>query len=200
MISVYDQIWTEMTAKQTAKAYSVRDFHDLGSPTAVRKALSRLVRAGKIRRIRQGLYDVPSSHPIIGKTSPDIEGVVRGIMSSSSANWQFSGAYAANLLGLSEQVPAKIVILTDGVPRKVELGKLLLSFQRVAPRNLLGAGKPVGLVFQALRYIGNQSEDWPKHIKHLQRILDNETKTDLVNLIPKLPVWMQTIAKAIVEN
>ena len=111
----------------------------------MRKALSRLVKAGKLRRIRQGLYDLPREHPIIGQTAPDVEGTVRALMHGSHAQWQFSGAYAANTLGLTEQVPSKIVILTDGVPRHVPLGKLTLIFRRTAPRNLLGAGRSAGM-------------------------------------------------------
>ncbi len=106
------------------------------------QALSRLVKAGKIRRIHRGLYDLPRQHPIIGQTAPDIIATVRALMEGSHAQWQFTGAYAANALGLSDQVPAKIVILTDGLPRRVSLEKLTLVFRRAAPRNLLGAGRP----------------------------------------------------------
>lgn len=96
-------------------------------------------------------------------------------MQGSQAKWQFTGAYAANALGLSTQVPAKVIVLADGVPRKVALGKLTLSFRRAAPRNLLGAGTRAGLVIQALHYL-KDSPDMPKHIAHLQKNLD---QTDL---------------------
>ena len=109
--------------------------------SAVAVALHRLVKAGTIRRIRRGLYDLPRPHPIIGQTAPNIMATVRALMDGSHAQWQFTGAYAANALGLSDQVPAKIVIQTDGVPRRVSLGKLTLLFRRVAPRNLFGAGR-----------------------------------------------------------
>ncbi len=89
-------------------------------------------------------------------------------MDRSHAQWQFTGAYAANALGLSDQVPAKIIILTDGGPRKVALGKLTLIFHRAAPRNLLGAGRRAGLVIQALRYL-KDSPDLAKHVNRLKR-------------------------------
>lgn len=167
-------------------------FSSLGKPAAVRQALSRLTRAGKIRRIRRGLYDLPREHPIIGQIAPDPMAAVRALMEGSRAQWQVSGAYAANLLGLSEQVPAKIVILTDGVPRRVLLGKMTLQFRRAAPRYLLGVGRGAGLVFQALRHLG------PKHVTeaHVRRLhtkLDQETKDELGRLAPHFPRWMQPI-------
>lgn len=185
-----------MHSKPDASVFSPEHFADFGSPDATRQALSRLVKAGKIRRIRRGLYDLPRSHPITGQTSPNITGTVRALMEGSHAQWQFTGAYAANALGLSDQVPAKIIILTNGGPRKLSLGKLTLVFRRAAPRNLLGAGRRAGLVIQALRYLKGSS-DLPKHADRLKRVLDSSTKKDLASLNSKLVVWMRPLVQHI---
>jgi len=177
---------------------SLRHFEHLGSPAAVRQTLSRLVKAGTIRRVTRGIYDLPRQHPIIGQTAPDITSTVRTLMREGRAQWQFSGAYAANALGLSEQVPSKIVILTNAVSRRVLLGKLTLSFRHASPRNLLGAGRTSGLVIQALRYLG-KGEITPRRVDHLGRNLDARTKMDLQFLQPKLPVWMRPMIQQICE-
>lgn len=119
-------------------------------------------------------------------------------MEGSHAQWQFTGAYAVNALRLSDQVPAKIIILTDGAPRKVLLGKLTLVFRRAAPRNLLGAGRRAGLVIQALRYLKG-SPDMAKHLAQLRRDLDADTKKDLAALTPKLVTWMRPLAREITQ-
>jgi predicted transcriptional regulator of viral defense system len=191
-------ILRSLRSRPAASVVSARHFADFGSQDAIRKALSRLVKAGKIRRVRQGLYDLPRTNPIIGQTAPDIMATVRALMDGSHAQWQFTGAYAANALGLSDQVPAKVIILTDGVPRRVALGKLVLVFRRAAPRNLLGAGTRAGLVIQALRYLKG-SPDMPKHIAKLKKDLDLRTKKDLAALTPKLPAWMRPLAQQITQ-
>src|SRR6266481_2361147 len=122
-------ILRSMRASPNASVFSPRHFSAFGNQQTIRQALSRLVQVGKIRRIRRGLYDLPRSHPIMGQTAPDITATVRALMEGSNARWQFTGAYAANALGLSDQVPAKVIILTDGVPRRVALGKLMLVFR-----------------------------------------------------------------------
>lgn len=193
------KILRSIRADRSTSVFTSGHFANLGSPAALRKALSRLVKAGKLRRIRQGLYDLPREHPIIGQTAPDVEGTVRALMHESQARWQFSGAYAANALGMTEQVPSKIVILTDGVPRQVQLGKLTLVFRRTAPRNLLGAGRPAGMVIQALRYL-KASAGSPETIARLRTMLDRSTKIDLATLTPKLPAWMQPIAQQITKE
>ncbi len=142
---------------------------------------------------------MPREHPITGQTAPNITATVRALMDGSDARWQFTGAYAANALGLSDQVPAKVIILTDGVPRRVALGKLTLVFRRAAPRNLLGAGRRAGLVIPAIRYLKG-SPDLSRHVARLKKNLDADTKKDLAMLTPKLSAWMRLLAEQIVEG
>ena len=194
-ISVDKSILRSIRARHGAAVFSAKEFERLGNAAAVRQALSRLAsRAGTIRRIRQGLYDLSRKHPIIGQTAPDPMAAVRALMEGSQAQWQVSGAYAANLLGLSEQVPAKIVILTDGVPRRVSLGKLTLTFRRVAPRNLLAAGRPAGLVIQALRHLRAEGLE-EAQLLELRSRLDPSTRAELAQLSPKLAAWMRPLVK-----
>jgi hypothetical protein len=177
--------------------FTPRDFADLGNPRTVGMVLSRLTREGRIRRVRQGLYDCPQSHPILGVTAPDPMAAVRALMEGSSAQWQVSGAYAANLLGLSEQVPARIVILTNGVPRRVMLGKLTLDFRRASPRNLLGAGRPAGLVIQAIRHLRERGLDAGR-LEGLRKKLDANTRRELAGLVTRLPAWMHPIVQGLI--
>ena len=179
--------------------FSPNQFLDLGGRSAVGVALHRLVKAGKIRRIRRGLYDLPGSNPIVGQTAPDVMATVQALMDGSHAQWQFTGAYAANALGLSDQVPAKVIILTDGVPRKVALGKLTLVFRRAAPRNMLAAGRRAGLVIQALRYLKG-SPVMSKHVAKLKKDLDAATKKDLAGLTLKLPLWMRPFVQQVTQD
>lgn len=188
--SIDDKILRSINARSNASVFTNKDFLAFGNGPAVGQALTRLAKTGKLRRIRKGLYYLPRLHPLLGLTAPDPTAVVQALMKDTGALWQFSGAYAANQLGLSEQVPAKIVVLTNGTPRQIPLGKLIITFRHVAPRSLLGAGRPVGLVIQTLRHLrktGLSTND----VDQLSRRLDSATKADLAVLAPNLPVWMQ---------
>ena len=59
-------ILRSMRATPVASVLSPRRFAGFGRAEAVGKALSRLVKAGKIRRIRRGLSYLPQPHPITG--------------------------------------------------------------------------------------------------------------------------------------
>jgi hypothetical protein len=112
---------------------------------------------------------------------------------------QPSGAYAANLLGLSEQVPAKVVFLTNGRARKVKLGKLVIELRKTTPRTVAAAGRTSGLVMAALRYLG-PAHLAVEHIEHLRKVLSAEDKKQLLADLPNAPAWLHPQLRAIVAE
>src|SRR3989304_7961877 len=112
--SIDNTILSRIYGSRVGAASSPSDFLDLGSRRAVDLALHRLVKRKILRRLARGRYEYPREHPELGTLSPDIEKVARALAGKHRIRLQPAGAYAANLLGLSEQVPAKVVFLTDG--------------------------------------------------------------------------------------
>ena len=98
-------------------------FSDLGSRDAVASALKRYRQSGHIRQLARGLYDYPRTDPDLGMLPPSPDAVARALAGRDAVRLQPSGAYAANLLGLSTQIPMKIVYFTDGRSRTVQIGK-----------------------------------------------------------------------------
>jgi hypothetical protein len=115
-------------------------FYDLGTRTAVATALKRAKAVVSIRLLGRGLYDAPRVHPVLGVRWPDIEAVGKALQRKEGIHLQPSGVYAANLLGLSGQVPSKVGFLTDGATRSVTVGPTQISLKRTTPRNM-AAGK-----------------------------------------------------------
>ena len=171
-------------------------FLDLGSRMAVDQTLGRLTKAGVIRRLTRGLYDYPSKHPDFGDLPPNYDRVAQALVGRDNLKIQPSGAYAANLLGLTEQVPAKIVFFTDGPNRKVQIGKQTIVLKRTTPRNMATAGRISGLVIQALRYLKQGNIDLTVVAKLKRRLSDNDKNT-LMNDIRYAPAWIGDIFRKI---
>src|SRR3954449_2726096 len=112
------------------------DFLELGSRAAVDVALHRLARKGTIRRLTRGVYDLPEEHPVLGLLQPSAEAVARALAGRDHLRLQPAGAYAANALGLSEQVPARVVFLTDGASRTVKIGPMTIELRRTTAKNM----------------------------------------------------------------
>jgi hypothetical protein len=113
MQTMHDQIVARINRCGEGKAFFVKDLLDIASRTSADVTHSKLAKNGKIRRIRRGLYDLPRVNQDLGGIlSPDIDEAAHAI---ARRRWKIvpDGAWAANLLGLSTQVPSKIIYLTD---------------------------------------------------------------------------------------
>jgi hypothetical protein len=175
------------------------DFLDLGSRRAVDVALHRLAKKGTLRRLGRGLYDYPRTHPTLGELAPSTDEIARALAGKARIRLQPSGAYAANLLRLSEQVPMKVEFLTDGPSRKVKLGTREISLKRTTPRNMATAGRASGLVIQALRYIGKDNVSMER-IAHLRTLLTEQDRQQVLEDLPLAPAWMHPYLRAIASD
>jgi hypothetical protein len=154
---------------------------------------------GLIRRVGRGLYDVPQQHPIVGTTAPSIEMLAKAMADKTATRLQPTGAYAANLLGLSDQVPAKVVFLTDGRGKRVRLGKLEIVLKQTSPRNMATAGTVSGSVIQALRYLGKDHVN-DDTVKRLDRRLSADDRKQLRKDLVYAPAWIGEIMRRLAAS
>lgn len=155
MASIEDKILQRIKALPKGELVLPADFSELGSSEAVRISLFRLEKEGVISRVAQGIYVRPKESSLIGKLVPTAEVVAEAIAKRDRIRTVPTGSYALNALGLSTQVPMNIVLLTDGSPREIKVGKRKIKFKKTTPKNLLAKGKISQLVIQALKEIGN---------------------------------------------
>jgi len=176
------------------KVFTPFDFLHLGSRAAVDQALSRLVRQGAIRRLRRGFYDKPREHEIFGTLLPDATKIANALAKQAKLRIQPSGAYAANLLGLSEQVPLKLTFLTDGPSRTVTVGQQTVMLKHTTPKNMATAGRISGLLIQALRHMKQLQMD-EKEILRLAQTLSDADKCILRQDAHLAPAWIGKIMR-----
>lgn len=187
--SVPDRIMKRARANGRGGVFTPSDFLDVAGRAAVDQALSRLVKGGKLRRLTQGLYDFPKVHPALGPLSPAPDDVAKALARETGSQVQIAGARAANALGLSTQVPAKSIYLTDGPSRRVVLGKRVVDLRHASPKHLIAPGSPAGTVVQALRHVGPaRAADVAQIAAH--RLSPSDKKT-LATTAVQAPAWMR---------
>ena len=195
--SIEQSVTNRIYGRGRGCVFTPTDFLDIGSRRSIDLSLHRLTKRGTIRRIARGLYHYPEkNHPLLGELAPSIEAVSKAIAAREQVKLQPSGAYAANLLGLSEQVPAKVVFLTNGPARKVRLGRLVIELRKVAPRHMAAAGRTSGLVIAALRYLGKTNVTTAR-VERLRQVLSTEDRTRLLADLNHAPAWMHEHLRAI---
>lgn len=191
-MSVESKIVEHIKALPAGELLLPADFRELGSSEAVRLSLFRLEKEGVIVRVAQGIYVRPQISKLIGPLTPSAEEVAEAIAKRDKIRIVPTGSYALNALGLSTQVPMNIVLLTDGSPREIKVGKRTIKFKKTTPKNLLAKGKISRLVIQALKEIGNGNVKEAEEQKILE-VLKKEDVKDLKHDIALAPVWIQKI-------
>jgi hypothetical protein len=196
--SVDARLLARIRGKGKGSVFVPGDFADLGSAEAIRLALHRFTKKGTIRRLARGVYDFPKQHPVLGLLFPSADTIARALAGRDRTRLQPAGAYAANTLGLSEQVPAKAVFLTDGLSRTVKIGPTTIQLRQTTPRNMAAAGRLSGLVIEALRELGS-AHVTPERIAHLKRTLPVSERREILKDVLLAPAWMHTILREIAE-
>lgn len=195
--SVVNAVKSKILSHGRGWCFTPKHFLDLNSPTGVRSALSRLEDEKVIRRLAQGLYEYPRQHADLGILPPQIEEIAKAIAEKNGVRIQPSGAYAANLVGLSEQVPAKAIFLTNGPSKKLKIGKLEIIFRTAREKNLHASGK-VGLVIQALRNIGKEHVDGVARSR-VQRFLEDTNDQELKKNLKYAAQWIRDVVLSVME-
>ncbi len=187
-----DEVWTP------------GDFADLAGRDAIDKMLQRLTRAGALRRVDRGLYDHPSHNRLTGRlTVPDYRAVIRAVARRDQIRFVVDGMTAANDLGLTTAVPARIEVLVDARLRPITLGHQEIRFRTAAPSRLFWAGRPAMRIVQALHWLQDilQNPDERSRVLGVVRRLLSDPKhgaaiaDDLRAGLSALPIWMQELLR-----
>ena len=170
----------------------VDDFLDYGNTESVKKALLRLKEKEILVRLAHGIYLYPKVDKELGVLFPSTEEIAKAIARRDKARIVPTGVQALNKLGLSTQVPMKVVYLTDGAARTVKVGKRTITFKKTSPKNLSVKGEISGLAIQALKTIGQKNLD-EKTIEKIQVILKHEKRENIIHDAKLSPAWINKI-------
>ncbi len=179
--------------------FCVGDFLDLDTRNAVDAALTWLTHKGTLRRLARGLYYLPRMNPLLGEIIPPKDAVVAALARRDHLRVRKIDAFAANLLGLSEQVPAKVDYLTDGRTRTVKIGPHVIKFRHVSPKTIATENSIVGLVIAGLRNLG-KNHVTPQHLRRLRETIPAKERQRLLDDLTLAPVWMHPHLRSLAED
>ena len=197
--SIDTQIGKRVQRSARGTVFTPATFATLGSRAAIDKALQRLAASGVLRRLSRGLYDKPRHDELLGTLWPSVDAVVKAVVGKDKLRVQPAGVYAANLLGLSDQVPAKVVLLTDGTSRSVRAGPMHIALKRTSPRNRAAANRLSGLVIQALKSLG-PAHIPPQRLAHLRKTLPAAERAKLLADLDLAPTWMRLMLRELAQD
>jgi hypothetical protein len=194
------RVLDRMRQRTRKSVWTPSDFFDLGSRSAIDKGLQRLAKSKDIRRIDRGLYDAPQTNKLTGKpTNPNYTAVIDAVGRRDQARLLVDGMTAANQLGLTNAVPARVTVHTDARIRPIQLGNLTITFKLTAPSRLYWAGRPAMRIVQALHWLRDMlTSDKDSIQSRLKAILNDPIegpaiRDDLREGLHTLPQWMREL-------
>jgi hypothetical protein len=200
MQSSNNQIVEKIKKSKRGKIFFLKDFAFLGTGNAIRHSLSRLCQEDMLIRLSAGIYLYPKISKLIGTIYPSIEDIAKEIAKSERARLIPTGLYALNKLGLSTQVPMRVVFLTDGTPRNIKIGgKTSIIFKKTIPKYLALKGQITTLVIFALKEIG-KNQVQPDELDKIKSVLMHETKENILHDVLIAPEWIAEIIIKFTEN
>ena len=202
MSELKSQISSLITAAAPGHVWVPSDFAHLGSRDAIDKTLQRMVQAGDLRRIDRGIYDRPNVNSLTKRTTvPDYRSVLDALARRDHLRMLVDGMTAANDLGLTAAVPARVTIHTEARRRSITLDKLVIAFRPTAPSRLYWADRPAMRVVQALHWLKDTlGTDRERVLARLAQVLTDPTHgkeiaDDLLQSFGMLPAWMQGLVR-----
>ncbi len=155
MKNISESIFYIISGHGRGWAFSSSDLVERFSRQQIDNTLSDLAQAGKIRRVSRGLYDYPRFSELLQKTvSPDINQVADAYARKFGWRIVVSGDSALNLLGLSTQVVAQYVYLSDGPSKSYDVMGVELQFKKSNLKDIGFKHSESGLLVQALKALG----------------------------------------------
>ena len=199
--SIQDKIVDRLHRQGRGKVFTPKDFLDLGSRDAADQSLSRLVRSGEIQRLGRGLYHYPRVNERLGiPIGPDPDEIAEALGRQTGSRVLPSGAAAANRLGLSTQVPAKPVYLTDGRTRQVRIGGMVFQIRHAAPKELSAASRTSAMVFQALRHLGRDGCRRSSDRAPATRALSADQRQELLRDARYTTDWIAAVVRQVAQD
>jgi len=198
MQSIENKIENNIKKSKRGKIFFQDDFAILGTPGAIRLALSRIEKKGLLVRVAHGIYSYPRINKIEWIENkyilPSIDEIAQSIAKRDKIRIVPTASHALNALGLSTQVPTNVVYITDGTPRRIKVGKGrgILFKHTTNTRNLAYKSKLLMLIVMALREIGEgkvTNEQLAIIKEHFSHITKKEFETD----IKLIPLWIRKL-------
>ena len=193
-LSIEEQVLRKIKKAKRGTLFFPEYFTSFGSAKAVGKALERLVKSGELYRVATGIYVRPVKDKLLGIVLPSIEDVAEAIRKRDKARIVPTGSYALYKLGLTTQVPLKVVYYTDSTARRIKVRKQTITFKRASARNLSAIGNISKLAIQALRSIGKDKVS-DEELTKIRELLKQEKPYHLQHDLKLAPEWIRKLLR-----
>ena len=196
-VNYFEQILSRIESMTKGEVFIISDFSDLADEATVRKALSRLEEDGKIRRIMRGVYENPKFNDFLGEyVKPHPDKIAKALARNYGWTIVPCGDTALNMLGLSTQVPAVWLYVSDGNYREYTCGNFVIQFKRTTNKEISKISFKTALVIQAIKALG-KDKITGDIIEKIRSLTTDEEKEQMFVEAKYATAWIYDVIKEI---
>ena len=182
-------------AADNGTVYVAVDFVDISDKTNVNAYLARLAEEGIIRRVLRGVYDKPEYNEFLGEyVAPSPDNVAHALARNFGWTIVPCGDTALNLLGLSTQVPAAWVYVSDGTYKEYSYDNITIKFKKTTNKEVSKLSYKTALTVQALKALGKEKID-DTVINRLRALLTEKEKKMMLDEAKAATSWVYETIK-----
>lgn len=196
-VNFFEQILSRIESMPKGEVFIISDFSDLADEATVRKALSRLEEDGKIHRIMRGVYENPKFNDFLGEyVKPHPDKIAKALARNYGWTIVPCGDTALNMLGLSTQVPAVWLYVSDGNYREYTCGNFVIQFKRTTNKEISKISFKTALVIQAIKALG-KDKITDGVIEKIRLLITDEEKERMFVEAKYSTTWVYDVIKEI---
>lgn len=196
--NIKSAVMERIVESQPHSVFFITDYTDLGAAETIRKILFEATLRGILEKAAHGIYVKPKESRF-GKVPIPLEYLAEEIAERDKCRILPTGSTAANLIGLSTQVPMNLSYITTGSTRTIEIGDRKINFRHASPKNFAAKGTVMPLLIQGLREIGEENISGVEY-EAIRRFIEKQQDPYLQEDLRLAPVWIQRIIKKILQN
>lgn len=189
---------------QDAKDGSVfipSDFFDIAEAVKINMCLDRLEETGELQRVMRGIYVKPRYSALLNKNVPPrSDDVAKAIARNYGWTIVPCGDTALNMLGLSTQVPAVWLYVSDGPYKTYEADGMKLKFKHTDNKNeIINISYKTALVVQALKALGKGNVTY-KELRSISKLLTENEKAQMLVEAMRVTAWVYELMRKICKE
>lgn len=166
------------------------DFADITDKTTTNVVLARLESEGIIRRVLRGVYDKPEYNEFLKEyVAPIPDNVAHALARNYGWTIVPCGDTALNLLGLSTQVPATWVYVSDGTYKEYAYDNTTIQFKKTTNKEVSKLSYKTALTIQALKALGKEKID-DAVLDSLHKLLTADEKKTMMSEAKTATSWI----------
>lgn len=196
--NIKSSVVKEINESKPHSIFFIADYVDRGASETIRKILYESTLSGVLAKAGHGIYYKPKSSRF-GDVPIPLENIARKIAARDKCEILPTGSLAANLIGLSTQVPMNLSYITSGSTRTLDIDGRKVYFRHASPKNFAAKGRVMPLLIQGIREIGEDNIT-AAACDAIRCFIENQQDPYLWEDLPLAPAWIQRIIKKLIKK